>query len=259
MPFFPFTAGYSPLQRAEIMIKGGPFGERGGEGMQNVPSMTGDKNIGGRPGEGMSSHWRDWEWQLRNRVQSLERLASAMNLPGQFLAAWRSVVGVYPFAITPYYWSLLDASDPEDPLRLQCFPDPRELDSSGGGVDDPLGEEAAMPVPGLIHRYPDRCLAIVTGDCAVYCRHCNRKRRWRDGKTGSTRERLANDGGIRSPNHRRAGGDRLRRRSSPASRGSSGTGFWGRYGRFPTWRSSGSGAGCPSPCRCVSRRSSARC
>ena len=140
------------MQRAEIMINGGPFGERGGEGMQNVLSTTGDKNIGGRSGEGIASHWHDWKWQLRNRVQSPEQLASAMDLPGQSLAPWRSVAGVYPFAISPYYWSLLDASDPLDPLRLQCFPDPRELDFSGGGVDDPLGEEGAMPVPGLIHR-----------------------------------------------------------------------------------------------------------
>ncbi len=213
----------------------------------------------GDPVKGCRPHWRDWKWQLRNRVQSLEQLASAMDLPGQSLAPWRSVVGVYPFAITPYYWSLLDASDPEDPLRRQCFPDPRELDFSGGGVDDPLGEEGAMPVPGLIHRYPDRCLAIVTGDCAVYCRHCNRKRLWRDDRARPNAGAIADDGGLRSPDARPPGGDRLRRRSAPASPRTSWTGFWGRSGRFPTWRSSGSGAGCRSPCRCVSRRNSARC
>jgi lysine 2,3-aminomutase len=152
--------------------------------------MTGGKKIGRSFDEGTSTQWRDWKWQLRNRVQSLKQLASVMNLPAASLTPWRSVIGVYPFAITPYYWSLLDASDPNDPLRRQCFPDPRELECSEGGVDDPLGEEGAMPVPGLIHRYPDRCLAVVTSDCAVYCRHCNRKRMWRGKTADGTRERL---------------------------------------------------------------------
>jgi lysine 2,3-aminomutase len=152
--------------------------------------MTRGKKIGRSSGEVTSTQWRDWQWQLRSRVQSLEQLASVMNLPAASLTPWRSVVGVYPFAITPYYWSLLDASDPDDPLRRQCFPDPRELDCSEGEIDDPLGEEGAMPVPGLIHRYPDRCLAVVTSDCAVYCRHCNRKRMWRGKTADGTRERL---------------------------------------------------------------------
>jgi lysine 2,3-aminomutase len=152
--------------------------------------MTGGEKIGGAAGEVTAAEWRDWRWQLRNRVQSLKRLAAEMNLPAASLAARRSVAGVYPFAITPYYWSLMDASDPADPLCRQCVPDPRELDFSLGGVDDPLDEKGAMPVPGLIHRYPDRCLAIVTGDCAVYCRHCNRKRMWRGEKPGPTRESL---------------------------------------------------------------------
>jgi lysine 2,3-aminomutase len=100
------------------------------------------------------------------------------------------VVAVYPLAVTPYYLSLIDPDDPEDPLRRQCFPDGREIDPRSGGEEDPLDEQGAMPVPGLIHRYPDRCLAIATGNCAVYCRHCNRKRLWRDRATAATRPAL---------------------------------------------------------------------
>jgi lysine 2,3-aminomutase len=126
--------------------------------------------------------WSDWEWQLRNRVRSLKRLASVTNIPAESLAACRPVTKTYPLAVTPYYLSLMDAEEGGDPLRRQCFPDPRELDFSLGEDDDPLGEQRAMPVPGLIHRYPDRCLVIVTNACAVYCRHCNRKRIWRNEK-----------------------------------------------------------------------------
>ena len=134
--------------------------------------------------------WCDWKWQFRNRVRSLEKLALALERPVASLAPCRPVIRSYPLAITPYYLSLLDPADEKDPLRRQCFPDPRELSFSLGGMTDPLEEERTMPVPGLIHRYPDRCLAIVTGDCAVYCRHCNRKRMWREKKPGGVRERL---------------------------------------------------------------------
>ena len=134
--------------------------------------------------------WNDWKWQFRNRVRSLRQLASVLNRPVASLAPCGLVLRTYPIAITPYYLSLLDPADENDPLRRQCFPDPRELNFSLGGVEDPLDEERDMPVPGLIHRYPDRCLAIVTGTCAVHCRHCNRKRMWRAKKSGRTRERL---------------------------------------------------------------------
>jgi lysine 2,3-aminomutase len=134
--------------------------------------------------------WNDWKWQFRNRVRSLKQLASWLNQPVASLAPCGPVLRTYPVAITPYYLSLLDPADENDPLRRQCFPDPRELNFSLGGVEDPLAEERDMPVPGLIHRYPDRCLAIVTGTCAVFCRHCNRKRMWSVDKRGRTRERL---------------------------------------------------------------------
>jgi lysine 2,3-aminomutase len=137
-----------------------------------------------------TAEWNDWKWQFRHRVRSLRQLASVLQKPGASLAAYRSVLRTYPFAITPYFLSLLDPADENDPLRRQCFPDPREITFSMGGVPDPLAEERDMPVPGLIHRYPDRCLAIVTGICAVYCRHCNRKRLWRSEIPGKKRERL---------------------------------------------------------------------
>ena len=74
----------------------------------------------------------------------------------------------------------MDTKNPDDPLLRQCVPDARELEFSLGGQDDPLEEHGQMPVPGLVHRYPDRCLILTTQTCAVYCRHCNRKRLWKE-------------------------------------------------------------------------------
>jgi len=135
--------------------------------------------VGREPWGGVSAaQWGDWEWQYRNRIRSLKQLVSLMNTPVGSLAGCGSVAERYPLAVTPYFLSLMDPAEVGDPLRRQCFPDPRELDIFPGEDDDPLGEQEKMPVPGLIHRYPDRCLIIVTKVCAVYCRHCNRKRIW---------------------------------------------------------------------------------
>jgi lysine 2,3-aminomutase len=122
--------------------------------------------------------WLDWRWQMRNRIRTLPRLARLMGRPPGDTAALRTVVERHPFGVTPYYGSLMDRSDEGDPLRRQCIPDARELETLPGDADDPLDEEGQSPVPGLIHRYRDRCLILVTNRCATYCRHCNRRRLW---------------------------------------------------------------------------------
>ena len=125
-----------------------------------------------------ADHWQDWRWQFRNRLRRLSRLdCTVAGLPLQ-RRALQAVASAYPMSITPYYLSLIDLKDPQDPLRRQCVPDLKEIQFSLGGVEDPLEERRDMPVPGLIHRYPDRCLMLTTHVCAVYCRHCNRKRLW---------------------------------------------------------------------------------
>ncbi|MEZ4575581.1 MAG: hypothetical protein R2857_11810 [Vampirovibrionales bacterium] len=77
-----------------------------------------------------------------------------------------------PFAITPYYLTLLDPCDPNDPVRLTMIPSSDELVKSPHELADPCGEDAHMPVDGLVHRYPDRVLFLLTDTCAVYCRYC---------------------------------------------------------------------------------------
>jgi len=122
--------------------------------------------------------WKDWRWQFKNRVTkraSLEKLLGQTKIDTEGI---RSVTAIYPLAITPYYLSLIKSLSENDPVFVQSFPNLTEISFSDKMPEDPLREDTHMPVPKLIHRYTDRCLAIVTETCAVYCRHCNRKRFW---------------------------------------------------------------------------------
>ena len=87
---------------------------------------------------------------------------------------------MFNMAITPYYAALIDPNDPNCPIRLQSVPQPGELHIGPDDLEDPLGEERDMPVPGITHRYPDRVLFYTTHNCAMYCRHCTRKRKVAD-------------------------------------------------------------------------------
>ena len=120
--------------------------------------------------------WNDWRWQFRNRVHALDQLATMLPFPPQERAAIGAVLRVFRMGITPYYLSLIDPADPADPIARQVVPIAAESAANSAGVDDPLGEEMFSPVPGITHRYPDRCLMVVSNSCAIYCRYCTRKR-----------------------------------------------------------------------------------
>jgi lysine 2,3-aminomutase len=125
--------------------------------------------------------WNDWKWQLRNAVTSLDGLARFGRLSPEELHRLEGVVEKYPIIIPPYYLSLIDFNNSKDPIRIQCFPSPEEVQVWHVGEEDPLAEEDDMPVPGLIHRYPDRVLMQITDMCPMFCRHCTRKREWEEG------------------------------------------------------------------------------
>lgn len=148
------------------------------------------KNFASRFPEGSSRSWQDWHWQLRHRAVSPADLTRILEKPVGNRRQMERVLSFYPMAITPYYLSLLNPDDENDPLSRQCLPDVRECSVGGGLADDPLEEDRFMPVPKLIQRYPDRVLAIVTHRCAAYCRHCNRKRFWNIPEAGSLKSRL---------------------------------------------------------------------
>lgn len=125
-----------------------------------------------------SKNWHDWQWQFRNRVTQLEPLENILGKAFINKKNYKAVTATYPMAITPYYLSLIKTDIYNDPIFTQCVPDFRELSFSKNAMEDPLKEDSHMPVPKLVHRYSDRCLAMVTETCATYCRHCNRKRFW---------------------------------------------------------------------------------
>ncbi len=134
--------------------------------------------------------WQDWSWQMANRISSIDELTNLLNLKPYQVAKHKTLNKIFPFAITPYFLSLIDWYNPADPIKKQCFPDLREMEFKIVGDYDPLEEQQDMQVPGLVHRYPDRVLAVVTNMCAMYCRHCTRKRIWHEGETTRSKQEL---------------------------------------------------------------------
>ncbi|RCK80292.1 MAG: Lysine 2,3-aminomutase [Candidatus Ozemobacter sibiricus] len=122
--------------------------------------------------------WNDWRWQMRSRITKAAALKNFLRLTTAQVEAMTEVEKRFRTVITPYYLSLANPDNPNDPILRQSLPDPRELEMADFGQADPLAEEEDMPVPGLTHRYEDRALMVVTNACAMFCRHCTRKRIW---------------------------------------------------------------------------------
>ena len=121
--------------------------------------------------------WNDWRWQSQNAIRSVRQLRNLLPFTQEELEAIGSLEAEYKLAIPPYYFSLINPEDPNDPIRLQSIASPLEAENkSGFELEDPLEEDKDMPVPGLTHRYPDRCLVQTTHVCTMYCRFCTRKR-----------------------------------------------------------------------------------
>lgn len=124
-----------------------------------------------------ASNSRCWKWQLRHAVTTLEGLERALKLTeAERQGIRQSLAGGFPFSVTPYYLSLCDRDDPTCPIRRQCIPSAQEAIPVPGDLRDPLGEEVHEVTPGLIQRYPDRVLLLVTDRCPTYCRFCTRSR-----------------------------------------------------------------------------------
>jgi lysine 2,3-aminomutase len=120
--------------------------------------------------------WHDWQWQIRNRIRDAEGLSRLLNLSENERHALLGHAGSLPVAVTPYYAALLDDQDAGHPLRRCVVPSIDECFRTDGEADDPLAEELDSPVPGIVHRYPDRVLFLVTDFCSTYCRYCTRSR-----------------------------------------------------------------------------------
>lgn len=120
--------------------------------------------------------WNDWKWQVKNRIETLEELNKYVSLTEEEQEGVRKSLQTLRMAITPYYLSLIDPNDPNDPVRRQAIPTEAETHISAADLQDPLHEDEDSPTPGLTHRYPDRVLLLITDMCSMYCRHCTRRR-----------------------------------------------------------------------------------
>ncbi|HHQ45462.1 MAG TPA: lysine 2,3-aminomutase, partial [Candidatus Altiarchaeales archaeon] len=143
-------------------------------------------------GEG-DAQWRDWNWQVKHCVRDVGKVEEILGIeyPADLRDRLEKTVSKFPMAITPYYISLINPKDYEnDPAYRQAVPDPRELDVADYDMRDPLSEDKDSPVEGIVHRYPDRVLFLVSNTCSMYCRHCTRKRKVGDVDSIPTRKQL---------------------------------------------------------------------
>ena len=122
------------------------------------------------------AEWNDWRWQLRHRITTPEQAAQYLRLTPDEREGLLLTRNKLAFAITPHYFNLIEPDNPDCPIRRQVIPRAGEAVVTPGEMADPCGEDSHMPVPGLVHRYPDRVLFLVTDRCASYCRYCTRSR-----------------------------------------------------------------------------------
>ncbi len=121
--------------------------------------------------------WNDWRWQLKHRITTPEQLQRLMpTLTPEEFAGAKLANTKLALAITPYFFNLIDPADEHCPIRRQVIPRIEETHRAPWEMSDPCGEDSHSPVPGLVHRYPDRVLFLVTDRCAAYCRYCTRSR-----------------------------------------------------------------------------------
>ncbi|PJH75681.1 MAG: lysine 2,3-aminomutase, partial [Anaerolineae bacterium CG_4_9_14_0_8_um_filter_58_9] len=119
--------------------------------------------------------WNDWRWQLSHRLNTAEEIEKIIPLTESERKALNAS-GLFRVEITPYFISLINPDDPDDPVRKQIIPRAEEMQAFTAMMEDSLAEDRHSPVPGLVHRYPDRVLMLITTQCASYCRYCTRSR-----------------------------------------------------------------------------------
>ena len=139
--------------------------------------------------DGTEADWNDWKWQMRKRIDDVDTLAQILDLSEAERKSLAEVAETYRFAVTPYYLALIDPADPHDPIRALSIPTDQEM-ADMTGEDDPMAEEFTNPAGIITRRYPDRLILNVTNACAMYCRHCQRRRRIGDADLDVTKEAL---------------------------------------------------------------------
>lgn len=161
--------------------------------MQKVVEIIKQRQRGQLLSEEAMALWQDWKWQVKHSIREISQVEEIFDVK---LDAYQSndiekTIKSFPMAITPYYLSLVDPVDfKNDPVFKQAFPDKRELDIAKYDMADPLAEDKDSPVEGVTHRYPDRVLLHISNTCAMYCRHCTRKRKVGDVDSIPSKEQM---------------------------------------------------------------------
>jgi len=141
------------------------------------------------------SKWKDWKWQIRHSISDVKTLERMLEITfsKEELEEMQRTIDIFPMSITPYYLSLIDNGVPlHDPIFRQAVPSAGELTVEQYDIHDPLAEEVDSPCPLITHRYPDRVLFLISNTCAMYCRHCTRKRKVGQISSIPTREEFDN-------------------------------------------------------------------
>jgi lysine 2,3-aminomutase len=141
-----------------------------------APSKIFESHAPGYWPEVAPEDWGSYAWQLQNRVNSLSQIEEHLTLCDEERSGILLSGTKLALSVTPHFFNLVDKTHPEDPIRRQIIPRIEETWYADKDMADPCGEDSHMPVPGLVHRYPDRVLFLVTDRCAAYCRYCTRSR-----------------------------------------------------------------------------------
>jgi lysine 2,3-aminomutase len=170
-----------------------------GAGVQRIPRLrqlqrASDPRVGAFRAKHFpdttDAEWGDWRWQAAHRYRRLEDLQSVIELSASERAGIERGGSMLPVGITPYYMALVDPVDPAHAIRRTVIPSLNEFLRTEGEADDPLGEDGHSPVPGLVHRYPDRVLLLALDYCTTYCRYCTRSRVVGHGEISASHARL---------------------------------------------------------------------
>jgi len=140
------------------------------------------------------ANWKDWRWQLKHSIGDVDtfEILLGIKFKPEEKEQLKQTLEKFPLSVTPYYLSLIDSDDfRNDPIFLQAFPSPKELDIDEDDLEDPLSEDEDSPVEGITHRYPDRVLFHISNTCSMYCRHCTRKRKVGDVDSIPTRDAVS--------------------------------------------------------------------
>lgn len=134
------------------------------------------------------AEWNDYKWQLKNQITDPGNLAHFFKFVDGRFGNFTKASDIFRFAVTPYFLSLINFENKNDPILLQIFPNEEELSKESALTMDPFSEKKRSPVKNLIKRYPDRAVVLATDRCASYCRYCTRKWNWTAGDTLSDEE-----------------------------------------------------------------------